>query len=420
MPRRVLLGAAVALTAVLLPLLLTALWTGERAAAAERERHGSTVVRRLAASAADSLLAGDRIALNVLAREFTTLPGIATAALYSADNRLLAAADGAGQSPSELDAVSSDRVYVEQITLQESIAGYARIALVPDAFAPNGKALLAAVAIVTALCALALAWTALEGLDARLVRMRERVADLLGEDHGGSDAWRALSALLDPPSKEPAEPDAPAAAGAAEDRPSHLVVVNLFNQISLSNAERESVLETCEGLLDRVCRLYGGRHERLPGTGLLIALDPLADREDPAFQAICTALLAARVFDDLNHERRREGEVQLALRIGVERIVDEVEEQDPHSESIGELFPESVSRAVTLSALARGGGVVIGDAVHDACAGTDRVEADPVESPVLRATLGTGPGARAWLVRDLADGYRGLLDRQAALLIGGR
>jgi hypothetical protein len=164
-----------------------------------------------------------------------------------------------------------------------------------------------------------------------------------------------------------------------------------------------------------VCRLYGGRPERLPGTGLVAALGTPDGDEAPAFVAVCAALLAARVFADLDRSRRRDGETPLALRIGVEQVVDAPESASGHFEdaALVESLPESVSRAVTLSALARGG-VVVGDAVHAACAEGDRLEAEPLESPVLRATL--GPPGRAWLVRDLAEGWRDLLDRQAALL----
>ena len=58
--------------------------------------------------------------------------------------------------------------------------------------------------------------------------------------------------------------------------------------------------------------------------------------------------------------------------------------------------------------------IVVGDGVRSRCAQPSRLIAEALDSPVLRAA-----GAdSAWLVRDLAEGYRGLLDRQAQLLLG--
>ena len=72
---------------LLLPILGTALWSSERQAVAERDRYGSTVVSRLSAAAArEPVLANDRIALSVLVREFTELDGLATVAVYGADD----------------------------------------------------------------------------------------------------------------------------------------------------------------------------------------------------------------------------------------------------------------------------------------------------------------------------------------------
>jgi uncharacterized membrane protein affecting hemolysin expression len=415
--RLVLAGTAVALVVALLPVLIATGWNDGSRAAAQRERYGTTVVRRLAASAADSLLASDRIALSVLTREFARLDAVTTAAVYSADNRLMAAADDAAESPAELEVRTPSTVFVEQVTLQDSIVGYARVALDRGAFVPVGRAVPLLAALAASLAALGLASLIGMRLRWRLATWRRRLEAGLGHRASARDDLVALGELLDPPVTAPASPAPEQEEGAAEPvdprRPLYVVVVNLFNQITLSNAERSAVLDECEALLDRVCRLYGGRHEPLPGTGLLIVLDALSESGDHAFQAICAALLAARVFEDLNHDRRREGQVQLALRIGVERILDETPAADPGEVALIDSFPETVARGVTLSALARDRSVVIGDAVHASCAETNRLDAAPLQSPVLRAT----GGGSAWMVADLAEGYRGLLDRQAQLLL---
>lgn len=403
---------SLALVGVLLvPLLAGAIWSGERSAAEHRDRYGSTVVARLAAEASEPLLAGDRIALSVLVREFTGLEGVATAAVYGADDRLMAAADGTVMSPAEYEGRSGPRVFVAQITLQDSIAGYARLALDPGTFAADHLPLIA-LGLALGVLAFGAARLRLEPVSDRIAELRERVGDSLDRRttagaHAGDPPLMRLP-IVDSADAAPRS--------AATDAPGslYLVVVNLFNQVSLSAEERTEVVDDCEELLDRVCRLYGGRRERLPGTGLALVLDALADEGDHAFQAVCVALLAARVFEALNLERRREGRVALALRIGVERVVDEGAEHALDAEAVADACPDTLGRAVILSALARERAIVISDGVRRRCAQPSRLVAESLASPALRAA----GEESAWLVRDLAEGYRGLLDRQAQLLLG--
>ena len=432
--RLIVVATAVVLVTVLVPVLITAVWSARQDAAAELARHGNTVAERLAASAAESVLATQRIALSVLVREFTRMEAVATAAVYSADHRLLAAADDSAISPAELDARQTSSVFIVPIPMQDSIAGYARIGIDRDAFAPRHQPLLLGIAASTTTLVLLLAAVLGARLQRRLQRMRELLESELDQQAHARDPFDALTELLDPPATADSAVDPLAdidRASTDQHRPLYLVVVNLFNQISLSHDERSAVLERCEALLDRVCRLYGGRHERLPGTGLVIVLDALSESGDHAFQAICAALLATRVFEELNLERRHDGAVRLALRVGVERIVDAGDDPDadargdadmhadpesarPHDRTLIGNFPETVSRAVTLSALARERTIAIGDAVHAACSEPARLVARPLQSPVLRATGSDD----AWLVEDLAERYRDLLDRQAQLLLG--
>ena len=144
-------------------------------------------------------------------------------------------------------------------------------------------------------------------------------------------------------------------------------------------------------------------------------LDAVADEGDHAFQAICAALLAARVFEALNIDRSREGRTPLALRVGVARVGDEERVSALEASALTEACPDAVAVAVTLSALARDRAVVISERVHAGCDAASRLVAETLESPALRAAEDS---PRAWLVHDLAEGYRGLLDRQAQLLLG--
>lgn len=394
-----------------LPMAFAAFALGAQNTAAASARYGSTIVDRLAANALESLLADDLIGLSLLVREYKALEDVATVAIYGANDRLLAAADGTATSPARLEQQPLPGVHIEAIRIEESIAGYARIALRPTLADNQQPALMLAALASILLLTAAGAW--LGGrMDLRLRPLRDEIEELTGLQ---ARARGHLAALLEIGGEITAVREETPASNSLRERQLYVLVVNLFNQISLPSSARDDVLDQCESALEQVCRLYGGRQEALPRTGILVTLDALSDSGDHAFHAICAALLAQRVFGNLNAERARSGEVQLALRIGLERVSEDESNSQP--EVMAQAFPESVSRGITLSALARDEGIAIGDDVLKACSDPDRLIREPLQSAALRASGGSG---HAWLIRDLAPGYRGLLERQAQLLLGSR
>ncbi len=412
-PREPLWLTAVLIAIVLgvLPVMFTALALGAQHNAATSARYGSTIVDRLAANALDPLLADDLIGLSLLVREYKALDDMATAAVYGADDRLLAAADGTATSPARLEQHPLAGIHIQPIRLEENIAGYARIALRPPANHQGQPALLLAALAAMGLLTAAGAW--LGGrMDLRLRPLREELEEVTGQQ---ARSRGHLAALIELGSAISIEREMVPESNALRERQLYVLIVNLFNQISLPASARDDVLDQCEAALEEVCRLYGGRQEELPRTGILVTLDALSDSGDHAFHAICAALLAQRVFANLNAERVRTGEVQLALRIGLERVSEDESGSPP--EVMAQAFPDSVSRGITLSALARDQSIAIGDGVLKACSDPDRLIREPLQSAALRALGGSG---HAWLIRDLAPGYRGLLERQAQLLLGSK
>lgn len=401
--------AALVILVGVLPPAIAGWLADSRQSAAASARYGSTITDRLAASAVDPLLADDLIALSLLVHEFSALPEVATAAVYGADDRLLAAADGSATSPARLDHDPLAGVYISPVRLEGDIAGYARTGLLPSdrsvatAWLP-GATLLA----VTLLLALGAALSRL--LEGRLARIRSEYETLSGEQ---ASARGHLAALIEL-GTDPEGVDGPALATSTEVRPRHVLVANLFNQISLPPDARAEVLEECESALEAVRLRHGGRMESLPGTGILVALEARDGVEDSAYSAICAGLLAQRVFAIMNERRQLDGQAQLLLRIGLERI-DEEASADPDA-GLARSFPDSVSRGITLSALARDEGVAVSDAVLAACANPDRLVTEPLRSTALRALGGSGD---AWLVHDLAPAHRGPLEREVRRLFGG-
>lgn len=410
-PREPLWLTAVLLAIALgvLPMTFAAFALGAQNTAASSARYGSTIADRLAANALDPLLADDLIGLSLLVREYKALDDVATVAVYGANDRLLAAADGTATSPARLEQEPLTGIHIQAIRLEENIAGYARVALRPAAAHGGQTALLLAALAAMAMLTAAGAWLGAR-IDLRLRSVREEIEDVTGQQPRSRGH---LAALLELGREITAEREVAPAPNALRERQLYVLIVNLFNQISLPASARHDVLDQCEAALEQVCRLYGGRQEELPRTGILVTLDALSDSGDHAFHAICAALLAQRVFANLNAERVRRGEVQLALRIGLERVTEDANGGQP--EVMAQAFPESVSRGITLSALARDQSIAIGDAVLKACSDPERLIREPLQSAALRALGGSG---NAWLVRDLAPGYRGLLERQAQLLLG--
>jgi uncharacterized membrane protein affecting hemolysin expression len=416
----VLAAAAICVVLGLLPLLVTALAVVEEDAGAARERYGSTVAERLAASSVDGIIARETLLLAALTREFHDLSGVRSAAVYGADDRLLAAADEVAPTRLERD---GDGVFVARVEFQDEIVGYARVALAADALAPGRRGLLVGTAGVLAVVLLALAWFAGERLERRLAALRGAAEARLGETVADDDPLRALRRLLEP---EPATTTPPEEAPppAPRERAAWLVVVNLFNQLELDADACEEALAHCEDLLDLVCATRGGRHEPLPGTGLVLLLDAPGAREDHGFEALCTALLVARVCT---------GAVAASsaarLRFALERVsadelvalddrpepdVEEEEQEDEASGTLRTRLPDAVARTVTLSACAREGTLAVGAAALQACGDPAMLVAHRIESPALRAAGGDGT---AWLVAGVQPPAAQRLDRQGERIL---
>jgi len=394
--------------------LVTAATLAEGQSRADTALYGSTIAARLAASAVDPLLNAESIALNVLAREFTTLAPVATAAVYSADNRLLAAVDGEhAKSPVELaepPRAGRPNVFVREVVVDGDVAGYVRIALEPGTFAPRDRHILLAVTVATALLAAFGAALAGRRIDTLLLQLRER----LEEPASGTarNHLRALAAWLEPPADTTPEPQADAVTSTP---PPFMLVLNLLNQQALPSGERRQALDTCVEGLHAVASLYNGYAEPLPGTGAVALLAAHPDTRDPAFQAVCAAMLARRVLAEINATRVRSGRSALVLRVGLDRV-DSDEEPSPGAPDIAAARPLAVQRTMLLSALGRDERIAIGERLRAACAEPDDLDAEPVDSPALRAP-GAGRPLSAWLIRSLPGSYEAQVEREAELLL---
>lgn len=370
------------------PLTGTFLWLEGQQRSAEHARYGITIATQLASAAEEPLLADDRIALSLLVRRTSEHNGVASSAIYSADDNLIVAGDQARTSPRERE--GGDLVYQAPIRLEGTIAGYSRIAL-----QPAGTRLPAALLFVLAGGALLLgyvAWLLHRLLDTRLQPVRQLYEE---QQQRSASASHNLGALLEltAPIPEPATQatdDHPAVQPAATE---YGLVVNVFNQLSLAVHARRASIDGCLQALEPVCRRYGATAERLRQTGILLRLNGIPQGHpatgDEALVAIHAALEAQQALHGYNQQRREQGEPELVLRLGLEML-----QPDPESGDIS----ASVARGITLSALARDQGVAITDQVLYGCKSPSQLDYVTLKSAALRAL---GSSSQAWLVKGL-------------------
>lgn len=386
------------LAAVLIgaPLTATFLWLEGQQRSAESARHGTTIARQLASAAEEPLRADDRIALSLLVRRSGEDAGIATSAIYGADDRLIVAADQSRTSPRERRGGS--HVYQAPIRLDGNLAGYSRIEL-----DPRGTPLALPLLIVLVGSGLLLgyiAWVLHGTLHRRLSDVRSHYEQALARQ---ASSQHNLGALLELTAPEPATAPAPAASdmepGPAQATVTEYgLVINVFNQLSLPVAERRRAVDDCLAALEPVCRRYGASAERLRQTGILVRLDrvpvdhPAA--HDEALAAIHAALEVQQALQDYNRQRHEQGEPELVLRLGLEAL-----QPDPTSGDIS----ASVARGITLSALARDMGIAITDQVLYACRSTEQLDYVTLKSAALRAL---GGSSQAWLIKGIAASTR--------------
>lgn len=367
-----------------IPLLGAAIWMEQQTGAEERARYGNTIARQLADSALDAVLEDDRIALSLLVRETAEHPAVAASALYSADETLIVSADRSRRSPRSLDPDSPD-AFVKPLRLDGSIAGFSRVTLGPrpNPLWPELALLLAALSALLGL----LGWYASRWLDARLAPVRA-----VFEDHAEATAKarHSLGALLEltaPAPTDAATSEAPARKSQAETDPEFAIIINLFNQLSLPPAARRAAIDACVAALQPLCQRYRAELVRLRQSGLALHPPRSSDSaEDGAAQAVELALRAQDLLETCNQARIDEGEAAMTLRLGVDALPEPDAATEPG---------QRLSRAITLSALARDQGIAVTDEVMYRCRHPEQFQQVPLQSAALKAL---GESRQAWLV----------------------
>jgi hypothetical protein len=292
------------------------------------------------------------------------LPETANAAIYALDDTVVATAGD--------PASSADLAFLEAISFDDEIIGYARVTL--DASFNETHFGVSALLVALAAIALLSGAAALVGLE----RPRPRHPQ---------------------PHHEPA-PTMEAAA------PLYFLAVNLYNQISMTRQQRAPLLASAYARSDDVCRLYGGSAAHLSGTGLLITFGG-GYEEDRGFKAVCAALLLAEVLSALSlSDDAGTPAPQPVFRFGMHRFAPALGEQAEHGDAVND--------AVLLSAVAGDGCLAISQDVFASLERPERLDWTPCRNALLQQLATTGPEAA--LVFEVQAAYQTLLAQQAELL----
>ncbi|MCZ6888876.1 MAG: hypothetical protein O7H39_10315 [Gammaproteobacteria bacterium] len=366
-------------------LSLLAWTTVTQATAAERaDRFGASIAREVAALAAEPMLTQDRIRLSVLSNRVAELPEVVGISIYSVDNQLLAVS-------ARTSARGPVRNFSHAVEMGDTISGYVHVVLAQETFGVS-LAMLLRRSWGWWLVALLLAVTV--GYAFRFAKtVRPKRAAVLDR---GLERASSTSAHV------------------------YVLVVNLFNQISISPDRRTEALTSVLRRATQIANLYIGRAEPLSGTGILLAFDDTR-APDRCFEIICAALLLGQVLERLNHIDPTHSAsdsslsslgspgAKLEFRYGLH--------YSPYLTNFTELCQsDAVRDAVMLSALAPDTSLAVSDGIFATLDRPDRVEFESHRSAALGSALTTTD--ECFIVTSVTESYRALLDRQAELLSG--
>jgi len=357
-------------------------WSGavEEQGKSRTDRFGSTIVAQLAAMASESLLIDDRIRLNVLANRLIALPEVSCVSITTVDKQLLALACN---QPDTRNGIT----FKKPISFENVVAGYVEVTLSEEAF----RVPISRQVVLPGLVGLALSLLAI---------------GLVGF---------APSRLT---GREPQTYDDTPVQEHFEESPVYLLVVNLFNQISISQSVRQEILDSAEQQARQVANVYGARVEHLPGTGLILVFDAAKD-EDRCFQVLCAALLVQNLLSALSLESVVHALPRLKFRFGLHLCSSQAflafgESGEARLEGL--MTSDQVNDAVLLSAVATDDSLAASADVFDLLEEPERVIAEQIELPILNSLATATPGC-CYVVQEVAPPYQPLLDGQADLML---
>ncbi|MCB1682827.1 MAG: hypothetical protein R3E82_22125 [Pseudomonadales bacterium] len=344
------------IVSVVLGLSLIALWASDEDAETQAAQFGNGLATALASLSSEPLAQKDRIHLGVLVNRLLEIEPVSGVAVYTVDNEMLALSG----------ATQRGLVFTHPVLQDHSIIGYVRLHLDESAFTHNtGPGLFAFSLLLILIVPL-----------------------------GAVALWqRAVRQFVE----EPAQPAAvPAAEPPPEPdlEPCYLLVLNLFNQLTLSPRQRDLEVAHAMRLAERIADIYQAGIQPLPGTGLLLTFDEQGD-PDRALHVIYAAFVLSQLLSD--------GESWGHYRLGAHVLQIEADAE------LSLQAPEIRDTAM-LSALAKETTLVISTALKARIPRPERFDLEPLANPLLHELETTE--ALAWLIRSLQGSTRAIVDQQ--------
>ena len=351
--RNLLLGLAISFTVAA---SLGVAWLTDNEGPERIQHFGSALASGLATLAVEPLIQRDQIHLGVLANRLLELSEVGGVSIYTVNNEMLAISGD----------IRKGYAFTQPVVQGGSIIGYVRIQLTPaPTFAENvSNATLAMSALIVLLVPLAL-----YGLSEVQLPGSQQTA-------GTNDIQDVPAGLNEPVV------------------PHYLLVLNLFNQLSLTRERRDRELAHASFFADEIAGIYYARVCELSGTGLLLEFDDTADADRP-FQVICAAFALAQLL----HAAESWG----TYRLGLHMI------ELPRSHSPAPDVAEVADTAL-LSALAKDSTLAVSAELYDRIGEFARFDSQPINNPLLTELESTPPAA--WLINRLDPTHHSLIAEQ--------
>jgi uncharacterized membrane protein affecting hemolysin expression len=346
----------IALTATLLTaVVLAALWRVDPSEQAHTTTLGEGLAATLAQSSIDALLEQDSLHLGVLANRLTDIDIVSGAAIYSIDDEVVALSGKlVGDQFSHPILMDDTVIGFARVTLDDSRAG-----LQPD-WGRRAASLLLLLVIPFMIAAIT-----------HIRRSRRRgVVDV---DIGAAETRQASE--------------------------HYILVANLHNQLSMSPAERQQVMQQSLDLAQRVGDIYQAQCLLVPGKGLLMDFGP-ADGDDRPFQVVCAAFVLANCLA----ESLAQGDYRMGLH-GVELFEDE--------DAVDHIAV--LEDTTLLAALGKPHTVVASESFFADIERPERITAELLQHAMLDELTTTG--RQCCLITSLGETHRALIGNQAERLV---
>jgi adenylate cyclase len=372
---------------------------------------GQLIAQQLSSSSAEPVVHKDTLSLSVVLRELISSGVVVHAAIYSADNQLLAEA---GATPETTSSEFHD--YMENITVQDSLAGHVRVTIRTNVLSMAG------IYSASQWMWIILAWTFFLLLIAIVW-----ITSLLHSSNKVANANEPTIGVL----QQILQTLNPAHHSAPTNQPEHVaehshwhivrsgVLVLEFSNLSmllqrLNNKTMAKLVDECYANMEMCAKLYNGNLSGWLGKNVVICFNGSNDETEHYFHAICCAELIIGLTNYLNERLAKSNLPRIKLHAALHAgdLLTDVDylliEAPKH------MISEAVSIATEICQHAEHNQLLISDDLYTSDAIAQRLIISDPHVIVLECI---NRPMTTYAILDLQPTYRELLTRQIQQLI---